>query len=149
MHVPSCLVGAYLALAVPLLVLALLRRPRALAASARPDQLPRVLIHALLVLSGTGCQVFALGLAPAAYVASIRRTSAVFSVLMGSALFPRAGPGRPAHRRHPDRAGRGVPGAGALASPLRAVTVAHGERFAVGFPRRMAIGLTTPKEASP
>ena len=149
MHVPSCLVGAYLALAVPLLVLALLRRPRALAASARPDQLLRVLIHALLVLSGTGCQVFALGLAPAAYVASIRRTSAVFSVLMGSALFPRAGPGRPAHRRHPDRAGRGVPGAGALASPLRAVTVAHGERFAVGFPRRMAIGLTTPKEASP
>ena len=46
-----------------------------------------MLVHAVLVLSGTGCQVFALGLAPAAYVASIRRTSAVFSVLLGSALF--------------------------------------------------------------
>ena len=91
MHVPSYLVGAYFSLAVPLLVLALLRRPRALVASARPDQLRRVLIHALLVLSGTGCQVFALGLAPAAYVASIRRTSAVFSVLMGSTLFREQG----------------------------------------------------------
>jgi len=91
MHVPSYLVGAYLALAVPLLVLALLRRPRALADSVGPVQLPRVLIHALLVLTGTGCQVFALGLAPAAYVASIRRTSAVFSVLMGSAVFREQG----------------------------------------------------------
>jgi uncharacterized membrane protein len=35
--------------------------------------------------------VFALGLAPAAYVASIRRTSAVFSVLLGSALFKEQG----------------------------------------------------------
>ena len=91
MHVPSYLVGAYATLAVPLLVLTLLRRPRALADSAGPAQRPRVLIHALLVLSGTACQVFALGLAPAAYVASIRRTSAVFSVLMGSALFREQG----------------------------------------------------------
>ena len=91
MHVPSYLVAAYATLAVPLLLLALIRRPRALAESVGPPQLPRVLGHALLVLGGTGCQVFALGLAPAAYVASIRRTSAVFSVLLGSALFREPG----------------------------------------------------------
>lgn len=91
MHVPSYLVGAYASLAVPLLVLALARTPRALADSLRPAQLPRVLVHSALALSGTGCQVFALGLAPAAYVASIRRTSAVFSVLLGSALFRERG----------------------------------------------------------
>jgi drug/metabolite transporter (DMT)-like permease len=91
MHVPSYLVGAYASLAVPLLLVALARAPRALADSLGPAQLPRVLTHAALVLSGTGCQVFALGLAPAAYVASIRRTSAVFSVLLGSALFREQG----------------------------------------------------------
>src|SRR5262249_2817254 len=62
MHVPSYLVGAYATLAAPLLVLALIRRPRALAESTGPAQQPRVLIHALLVLTGTACQVFALGL---------------------------------------------------------------------------------------
>jgi drug/metabolite transporter (DMT)-like permease len=91
MDVPSYLVGAYVSLALPLLVLALARTPRALLESVRPAQLPRVLIHSLLVLTGTGCQVFALGLAPAAYVASIRRTSAVFSVLLGSTLFREQG----------------------------------------------------------
>ena len=91
MPVPSYLVGAYLSLAGPLLVVALVRAPRALRDSAGPAQLPRVLAHAALVLSGTACQVFALGLAPAAYVASIRRTSAVFSVLLGSALFREQG----------------------------------------------------------
>src|SRR4029453_12921023 len=91
MHVPSYLVAAYVALAAPLLILAVVRRPRALAESVSPAQLPRVLAHALLVLGGTACQVFALGLAPAAYVASIRRTSAVFSVLLGSALFREQG----------------------------------------------------------
>ena len=91
MHVPSYLIGAYLSLALPLLALALARTPGALAASLRPAQLWRVLAHSVLVLSGTGCQVFALGLAPAAYVASIRRTSAVFSVLLGRALFRERG----------------------------------------------------------
>lgn len=93
MPVPSYLVGAYASLAVPLLIVGLVRTPRALAESLGPAQLPRVLTHALLVLSGTACQVFALGLAPAAYVASIRRTSAVFSVLLGRALFREEGLG--------------------------------------------------------
>lgn len=91
MDVPSYLAGAYASLAVPLLAVALARMPGKLAASLQAPQLWRVHLHAVLVLSGTGCQVFALGLAPAAYVASIRRTSAVFSVLLGSALFKEQG----------------------------------------------------------
>ena len=91
MDVPSYLVGAYASLAVPLLVVALARTPGKLATSLRAPQLWRVLVHAAVVLSGTGCQVFALGMAPAAYVASIRRTSAVFSVMLGGALFKEQG----------------------------------------------------------
>jgi drug/metabolite transporter (DMT)-like permease len=45
----------------------------------------------MIVLSGTALQVFALALAPAAYVSSIRRGSAVFTVLLGSAVFKEEG----------------------------------------------------------
>jgi drug/metabolite transporter (DMT)-like permease len=91
MSVPSYFVAAYGILAVPLLAVVLTRAPRALAASLRPAQLVRVLGHALIVLSGTAFQVFALALAPAAYVSSIRRGSAVFTVLLGSAIFKEEG----------------------------------------------------------
>ncbi len=72
-------------------MLVLVHAPRALADSLRPAQLARVLGHALIVLAGTALQVLALVLAPAAYVSSIRRTSAVFTVLLGSALFKEEG----------------------------------------------------------
>ena len=91
MSVPSYFVAAYGVLAVPLLVLVLVHAPRALADSLRPAQLARVLGHALIVLSGTALQVFALALAPAAYVSSIRRGSAVFTVLLGRAVFKEEG----------------------------------------------------------
>ena len=91
MSVPSYFVVAYAVLAVPLLLLVLVHAPRALADSLRPAQLARVLGHALIVLAGTALQVLALVLAPAAYVSSIRRTSAVFTVLLGSALFKEEG----------------------------------------------------------
>ncbi len=91
MSVPSYLVAAYGVLAVPLLVVALARRPKVLAASLGPKQLPRVLAHSVIVLSGTAFQVFALALAPAAYVSSIRRSSAVLTVLLGGALFKEDG----------------------------------------------------------
>lgn len=91
MSLPSYLVAAYAVLAVPLLALALARAPRALVASLRSAQLARVLGHAVIVLAGTAFQVFALALAPAAYVSSIRRGSAVFTVVLGSALFKEEG----------------------------------------------------------
>jgi drug/metabolite transporter (DMT)-like permease len=91
MHVPSYLVAAYAVLAVPLLALVLARTPHALVASLRRGQLARVLGHAVIVLTGTAFQVFALALAPAAYVSSIRRSSAVFTVLVGSAIFKEEG----------------------------------------------------------
>ena len=43
------------------------------------------------VLAAVAFQVLALALAPAAYVSSIRRGSAVFTVLLGSALFKEEG----------------------------------------------------------
>ena len=91
MSVPSYFIAAYGILAVPLLALVLARAPGALAASLRPAQLARVLGHAVIVLSGTALQVFALALAPAAYVSSIRRGSAVFTVLLGRAIFKEEG----------------------------------------------------------
>jgi drug/metabolite transporter (DMT)-like permease len=91
MSLPSYLVAAYGVLAIPLLVLVLARIPRALAASLRPAQLTRVLGHAVIVLTGTALQILALALAPAAYVSSIRRGSAVFTVLLGSAVFKEEG----------------------------------------------------------
>jgi drug/metabolite transporter (DMT)-like permease len=91
MSVPSYLVAAYGVLAVPLLAVALVRTPEALATSLRGAQLVRVLAHSLIVLTGTALQVFALTLAPAAYVSSIRRSSAVFTVLLGGALFREQG----------------------------------------------------------
>ena len=45
----------------------------------------------MIVLTGTAFQIFALSLAPAAYVSSIRRSSAVFTVLVGSAVFKEEG----------------------------------------------------------
>jgi drug/metabolite transporter (DMT)-like permease len=91
MSVPSYFVAAYCVIAVPLLALVLARAPRALGASLRPTQLARVLGHAVIVLSGTAFQVLALALAPAAYVSSIRRGSAVFTVLLGRAVFREEG----------------------------------------------------------
>jgi drug/metabolite transporter (DMT)-like permease len=91
MSVPSYFVAAYGVIAVPLLALVLARAPHALGASLRPAQLTRVLGHAAIVLSGTVFQVLALALAPAAYVSSIRRGSAVFTVLLGRAIFKEEG----------------------------------------------------------
>ena len=55
--------------------------------SLAPGQLAVMLGHAALAVLGTAMQIVAATLAPAAYVNSVRRTSAVFAVLMGRALF--------------------------------------------------------------
>jgi drug/metabolite transporter (DMT)-like permease len=75
-------VTALLTGAITLLVV-----PRGLAGSVRPGRLATLVAHGLLGVSGTAMQTTALTAAPAAYVNAIRRTSAVFAVVLGAALF--------------------------------------------------------------
>ena len=85
--VPSYLLATHGCTALVLGPVVVVRTPRALAATLAPGQLAVMLGHAALAVLGTAMQIVAATLAPAAYVNSVRRTSAVFAVLMGRALF--------------------------------------------------------------
>jgi len=63
------------------------RAPRALARTFVTHDLVAALAYGLTGAVGTAMQIVAVTLAPASYVNAIRRTSAIFSVLLGHALF--------------------------------------------------------------
>lgn len=74
------------------LLVALRHRP-AFAAALRPHRLAPVLLHGVFVMAGAVLLMNAITLVPASYVNSVRRMGAVFSVLLGSALFDEPGLG--------------------------------------------------------
>ena len=74
------------------LLVALYRRPD-FVATLRPRRLGPVLLHAAFVMAGAVLLMNAITLVPASYVNSVRRMGAVFSVLLGSALFDEPGLG--------------------------------------------------------
>lgn len=85
--VPSYLLSMHvvMTLGCAALIAAGWRRP--FAAALAPRRLAAVLGHAALVTAGTILLMTAITLAPAAYVNSVRRTSAVFAVVLGWAVF--------------------------------------------------------------
>jgi drug/metabolite transporter (DMT)-like permease len=74
------------------LLVALYRR-RDFVATLRPWRLGPVLLHAAFVMTGAVLLMNAITLVPASYVNSVRRMGAVFSVVLGSALFHEPGLG--------------------------------------------------------
>jgi uncharacterized membrane protein len=68
-------------------LLIVLRQRRAFAAVLMPARLAPVLLHAVFVMAGAVLLMNAITLVPASYVNSVRRMGAVFSVMLGSALF--------------------------------------------------------------
>jgi drug/metabolite transporter (DMT)-like permease len=89
--VPSYLLALHGSVAVLCAVVVAVRSRRAFVATLPPRQLAIVLGHAALTVLGNNLLVAAMTLAPGAYVAAVRRTSAVFAVLLGRALFAEAG----------------------------------------------------------
>jgi drug/metabolite transporter (DMT)-like permease len=89
--VPSYLLALHAATAALTGALALVRTSAEFAASFAPPRLGVVLAHALLAVVGTGLQIGAVALAPAAYVNAVRRLSSVFSVVLGRVLFAEPG----------------------------------------------------------
>lgn len=70
------------------------RTPTAFGTVRDPHAIVTLLVNGALNTVGTAFQLGALRLAPAAYVNSIRRTSALFSVVLGSVAFGEPGVGR-------------------------------------------------------
>jgi drug/metabolite transporter (DMT)-like permease len=64
-----------------------LRQRRAFVAALAPARLAPILLHAVFVLAGAVLLMNAITMVPASYVNSVRRMGAVFSVMLGSALF--------------------------------------------------------------
>jgi drug/metabolite transporter (DMT)-like permease len=91
--VPGYLVAIYVCQAPITAALVLARGARPLTSTLAPRDVTALLGHAVLAVSGTACQLTALTFAPAAYVNSVRRSSAVFSVIMGRAMFGESGLG--------------------------------------------------------
>lgn len=89
--VPSYLVAIYGCMVVVTGACAVARAPRALVASVNARDLSTFAAHALVVAVGTGVQTVAATMAPAAYVNAVRRSSAIFAVLLGHTLFGEAG----------------------------------------------------------
>jgi drug/metabolite transporter (DMT)-like permease len=67
------------------------RTPAAFASLRDPGAVVTLLVNGALNTLGTAFQLGALRLAPAAYVNSVRRTSALFSVVLGSVAFDEPG----------------------------------------------------------
>lgn len=91
--VASYLAAFYAGTAMIVGVLVAARFPRELAASANVRYAVPILGFALCAVVGTGMQIEATTMAPASYVNAMRRTSAIFSVLLGRALFAEEGLG--------------------------------------------------------
>lgn len=87
LDVTRYLAALYGGLTLVTAVLVAVRAPRAFAATLNLRDVAALLGHAVLAVAGNGLQITALTFAPAAYVNSARRTSSVFSVLMGRVLF--------------------------------------------------------------
>ena len=85
--VPSYLLALHATMWTACLVLVALRRRHAFVAALAPRRLAAVLLHAAFVMAGAVLLMYAVTLVPASYVNSVRRMGAVFSVLLGSALF--------------------------------------------------------------
>jgi drug/metabolite transporter (DMT)-like permease len=85
--VPSYLLALHATMWTGCLVLVALRRRHAFVAALAPSRLAAVLLHAVFVMAGAVLLMYAVTLVPASYVNSVRRMGAVFSVLLGSALF--------------------------------------------------------------
>jgi drug/metabolite transporter (DMT)-like permease len=89
--VPSYLVSIYGCMVVVTGLFAIARSPGAVVASLNPRDLTTFAAHALVVAVGTALQTVAITMAPAAYVNAIRRSSAIFAVLLGHTLFHEPG----------------------------------------------------------
>jgi drug/metabolite transporter (DMT)-like permease len=89
--VPSYLLALHATMWTGCAALIALRRRRAFAAALAPHRLAPVLLHAAFVMTGAVLLMNAITLVPASYVNSVRRMGAVFSVLLGSALFDEPG----------------------------------------------------------
>lgn len=84
--------NAMMAIATAALIAA--RGPTAFGTVRDPRAVVTLLVNGALNTVGTAFQLGALRLAPAAYVNSIRRTSALFSVVLGSVAFGERGVGQ-------------------------------------------------------
>jgi drug/metabolite transporter (DMT)-like permease len=91
--VPSYLLALHATMWTGCAVLVALRRRPAFVAALAPSRLGAVLLHAAFVMAGAVLLMYAVTLVPASYVNSVRRMGAVFSVLLGSALFDEPGLG--------------------------------------------------------
>lgn len=91
--VPSYLLALHATMWTGCTVLIALRHRHAFGAALAPRRLAPVLLHAVFVMAGAVLLMNAITLAPASYVNSVRRLGAVFSVLLGSALFHEPGLG--------------------------------------------------------
>jgi drug/metabolite transporter (DMT)-like permease len=91
--VPSYLLALHATMWTGCALLIALRRRRAFVAALAPRRLAPVLLHAVFVMTGAVLLMNAITLVPASYVNSVRRMGAVFSVLLGSALFDEPGLG--------------------------------------------------------
>lgn len=85
--VPSYLLALHATIWAGCALIVALRQRRAFAANLAPPRLAPVLLHAVFVMSGAILLMNAITLVPASYVNSVRRVGAVFSVMLGSALF--------------------------------------------------------------
>ncbi|HEV8615932.1 MAG TPA: hypothetical protein VGU22_10620, partial [Methylomirabilota bacterium] len=85
------LVAIYLCQVPITAALIIARRSRAMPAKLTPADAGTLVAHAALAVLGVGLQLSALVFAPAAYVNSVRRSSSVFSVMLGRALFGEPG----------------------------------------------------------
>jgi drug/metabolite transporter (DMT)-like permease len=91
--VPAYLVSFYGAKTVLVGIVALVRWPRELRESLNARDAVAILGYAGCAVLGTSMVIGAMTFAPAAYVNAMRRTSAIFSVLLGRTLFGEAGLG--------------------------------------------------------
>jgi drug/metabolite transporter (DMT)-like permease len=89
--VPSYLLALHAITWAGCAALVALRRRDAFMAALTPRRLAPVLLHAAFVTAGAVLLMNAVTLAPASYVNSVRRMGAVFSVVLGSALFDEPG----------------------------------------------------------
>jgi drug/metabolite transporter (DMT)-like permease len=85
--VASYLLGLHATMWTGCALLIALRQRRAFAVVLTPARLAPVLLHAVFVVAGAVLLMNAITLVPASYVNSVRRMGAVFSVMLGSALF--------------------------------------------------------------
>jgi drug/metabolite transporter (DMT)-like permease len=85
--VPSYLLALHITMWAGCAVLVAVRQRRSFAAALTPARLAPILLHAVFVVAGAVLLMNAITMVPASYVNSVRRMGAVFSVLLGSALF--------------------------------------------------------------